>query len=83
MTTLDRPTVERIASEFLEIILEHHYSGRVDNFELLNAVAIAAATVLAPAPYARAREWFLAALDQQIADFQQSDWFGGPTIRWH
>jgi hypothetical protein len=75
-TALNRPTVERIASEFLEIIRDHHYSGRVGNFELLNAPAIAAATVLAPVPDTRAREFFLAALDQQIADFEQSDLLG-------
>ena len=74
----DRETVERLSKRFLALIHDFQRGMTGQNLELLNALAIAAATVLASTDGEhgkQARDWFLLALDNQIADFRAQ--FGG------
>jgi hypothetical protein len=71
----DRETVESLVGQFLEIIRDFQQSCSGMNPELLNAIAIGAALVLASLDDAamrdEARSFFLLALDNQIADFRR------------
>jgi hypothetical protein len=81
---VDRGTVEALADAFCRITLDFQicpkHAGM--NLELLNAIAINAAIVLAAADGEQAEEarnWFLLALDNQIADFREE--FRSKTVR--
>lgn len=70
----DRQTVERLSADFMRTIHAFQKTHSGMNLELLNALAIGAAIVIASADDGQAeqvRDWFLLALDNQIADFRR------------
>lgn len=74
----DRPTVEALSMQFLELIRDFQLAHTGMNLELLNAIAIAGALVLASGDEKQAeqlRNFFLVALDDQVAGFRRE--FGG------
>jgi hypothetical protein len=75
LSECDRETVEALSGQFLEVIHDFQLAHKGMNPELLNAIAVGAAIVLASlddaAMRTQMRSFFLLALDNQIADFRR------------